>query len=170
MRENERRKWAEKIPHLVYIILNGCNALWALKIFQAATTLRNTFTCCTKRDRCCLTSLPCCSLDAHDKLPTSWLLSGALLHRSSLCWVSVDPLGQNSFKGFPAQFFCYEHNLPLEYSHLVLSSGVQVSNWYLLLRWNNTSTNLLTFKFLGHKLDHCVCQSNSPKSCGVLFL
>lgn len=123
-----------------------------------------------RRDRCCLTSLPCCSLDAHDKLPTSWLLGGALLHRSSLCWVSVDPLGQNSFKGFPAQFLCYEHNLSLEYSPLVLSSGLQVSNWYLLLRWNNTSTNLLTFKFLGHKLDHCVCHSNSPKSCGVLFL
>lgn len=91
-----------------------------------------------RRDCCCLTSLPCCSLDAHDKLPTSWLLGGALLHRSSLCWVSVGPLGQNSFKEFPAQFFFYEHNLPLKYSPLVLSSGLQVSNWYLLLRWNNT--------------------------------
>lgn len=110
------------------------------------------------------------SPDAHDKLPSSWLLDGTLLHRPSLCWVSVDPLGQNSCKEFPAQFFFYEYNLPLEYPPLVLSSGLQVSNWYLLLRWSNTSTNLLTFKFLGHTLDHCICQSNSPKSCGVLFL
>lgn len=113
-------------------------------------------------DLYCLTSQSCSSLDADDKLPTGWLLGGALPHRPSLCWVSVDPLGQNSFNEFPAGFFFYECNLPLEYSSLALSSGLQVPNWYFPPRWNYNSTNLLTFKFPEHKLDHCMCQSNSP--------
>lgn len=154
--ENGQGKFLLDIVFWMIVMLSE---LWKhFKLTQPRATLSYVL----RRDLYCLTSQSCSSLDADDKLPTGWLLGGALPHRPSLCWVSVDPLGQNSFNEFPAGFFFYECNLPLEYSSLALSSGLQVPNWYFPPRWNYNSTNLLTFKFPEHKLDHCMCQSNSP--------
>ena len=141
--------------YLASIIVNDCNAFWALKIFQADIILCNTF---IEKIFIAWHSPPPQFSWSDDKLPTGWLLGGALLHRPSLCWVSVDPLLQSCFKEFPAGFFFHEHNPSMEYSSL----GLQVPNWHLPLRWKCNSTNLLTFKFSKHKLDHCMCQSNSP--------
>lgn len=147
--------------YLACIIVNDCNAseLWKyFKLRQSCATLLDVL----RGVLCCLTSLPCDSRDADDKRP---LIRCLVVHVQAP--ISVLGLSWPSWAKFLSGVSSWISLLWSTSRILIfssLSSGLQVPNWYLPLRWKYTSDNLLTFKLPRHKLDHCMCHSNSPSA------